>query len=556
MRASSSELFQEMKALTLRYGVDSCEHALKAVKSETSRRQLVKRDPRDTSTSSVVQISDVREAFGLVAACMLSGRIPKKLSLRVGDEDELRKGCRLWEQLESDHTYYIIRRDQPLESSNAFQQIQSRFDTLYIESEDMDVFCEICEYTKCIALFQKVVVENFLVFDAVEKLVVEDGVISSLKLDHCSFRGDGWAQFAKMLAVNRLQSLEIMRTDARSQSFPHALIHYLEFHTEKYADGSILRHLDLDDSLLYVDMTTFANLLDTIGDLPNLESFGICEPRDHNSLETMVGAIRNWKVPHFKLRQGMTGSSDMQPFFDHVGSSDHLKILSLCSHSYQGLDHIPEHWTRHLLDLALSTTSGLTDIDLDGCMISPESLSTLIPQDCDPSIAAQRRLRRFYLVPEETLRTLARKDEGEDVFEFWRALLRLLSKHLPYLYDIGLRIEEDWPDYNNVARSVQSEMMEFDLWKKIGVQMERNRVGMALLESEALRTVPGGMWPIVLHRAVTCELNPAELPWTGIYQLVRALVEDGHTPGWSKKETSPLIGRSKSRSKRPRTGAT
>ena len=44
-------------------------------------------------------------------------------------------------------------------------------------------------------------IENFLVFDALEKLVVEDGVISSLKVAFCSDFGDGWAEFAKVLAI-------------------------------------------------------------------------------------------------------------------------------------------------------------------------------------------------------------------------------------------------------------------------------------------------------------------------------------------------------------------
>ena len=146
-------------------------------------------------------------------------------------------------------------------------------------------------------------IENFLVFDALEKLVVEDGVISSLKVAFCSEFGDGWAEFAKVLAINRLQSLELMRTNSRSQSFAHALIHYLKFHTREYADGSILRHLALDDDLLYMDATTYANLLNTIGLLLYLVSFEICEPTDHSSLETLVGAISTWRVPNFKLRQ-------------------------------------------------------------------------------------------------------------------------------------------------------------------------------------------------------------------------------------------------------------
>jgi len=173
-------------------------------------------------------------------------------------------------------------------------------------------------------------------------------VISSLKVAFCSFFGDGWVGFAKMLAANRLQSLELMRTNARSHNFAHDLIHYVKFYTENYADGSILRHLDLGDAILYVDAKTYAKLLNTI------------ESRDRGSLETLVRAVGMWKVPHFKLRQGMTGSSNMQPFFDHDCHSDYLKILSICSPDNEGLEVLPDSWTRHLLDLALSTMGGLT----------------------------------------------------------------------------------------------------------------------------------------------------------------------------------------------------
>ena len=65
-------------------------------------------------------------------------------------------------------------------------------------------------------------------------------------------------------------------------------------------------------------------------------------------------------------------------------------------------------------------------------------MPSVAPQDCDPVIASKRLLRRFNLVPDETLDFLSSNDDGEFDLDFWRGLLRLLTKHLPYLYDNGL----------------------------------------------------------------------------------------------------------------------
>jgi hypothetical protein len=62
---------------------------------------------------------------------------------------------------------------------------------------------------------------------------------------------------------------------------------------------------------------------------------------------------------------------------------------------------------------------------------------------------------------------------------------------------------------------------------------------MALLQSEVLPTMLGCIWSRVLHRAVTCEENTTELPWTGLFEMVQAIVGVGYT-GWSEEASTHI----------------
>ena len=99
--------------------------------------------------------------------------------------------------------------------------------------------------------------------------------------------------------------------------------------------------------------------------------------------------------------------------------------------------------SRLLLDLALSTTSGLVEIELTGIMLYPRELSPLIPEDSDPAVACKRRLRRFCVVSTNytNIKCSTRYVSG---------LYRLVSKHLPYLYDVGI-----WGALNHLENRVR-----------------------------------------------------------------------------------------------------
>lgn len=78
----------------------------------------------------------------------------------------------------------------------------------------------------------------------------------------------------------------------------------MSWHVEEFAEESILRCLDLDNTLIDLDSNhnsdLFQEVLDVIGILPNLNSFGILLPSNHHLLQSLISAIENWEVRHFK----------------------------------------------------------------------------------------------------------------------------------------------------------------------------------------------------------------------------------------------------------------
>ena len=390
----------------------------------------------------------------------------------------------------------------------------------------------------------------------IKRLVVKDGVISSLKVQCDDVDEDDGMQFAKMLEVNRLQSME-MEAEADSPSFARALVVSLNRHVQTFANGSVLRDLDLNDTMKCLGSNRhsdlFRDLLNVVSSLPNLNSFGIQEPRDPRLLQILVGAIGHWRFRHFKLWRRPNAGLDLQPLFDSIRSSTHMKAFSMCIN--KEFDDLAEFVTPKLHGLALSPRSGLLDIDLSGygVYLHLYDHSTIVPDDDDRATASKRHLRRLFLLTRHKLMDLWGDIDRENVFEYLKLLFKLASKHCPYLYDDGLSLKDRADLENGIHKTRDSKLLR--VWNRVLAQMELNRVGMALLEPEVLPTVPGGLWATVLHHAISCEENPAHLPWTGIYTMVRALVEDGHT-GWrvSNGDTSSTT-RASSPRKRPRQGS-
>ena len=554
-----------MNALALRHGVDACETALNAVKFNASQQRvgIVKKvKPTTLSTLSIQDPCLWIDGSLLMRWCLATESLPEKFNLYVrGDpfgDDEYSKEYKLffgrWQELKKYSSF--IASLCPMSSSSGFQRVQSRLHTLHLDEVDEDTFEYIFEDKRVIALFEKVIIRGvFFDCDSIKKLVVDEGVISSLKIDIYELDDEESIQLADMLKVNRLETFDLHAIPT-SQSFAHALVYSLNQHVQTFADRSILRDLDLQDTFgglnPKVNNALFQDVLKVIGILPNLISFGIHEPSDPNLLQVLAGAIGNWKIRHFKLwrytRDGFLREQhyvNLSHLFNSIERSMHLKEFSICVH---GLEILEEVWTSHIFELALSTRSGLLEMELPGYTIHPLLVSTLVAGDCDRAIALKRHLRRFFVLWDNSLFSFENMDD-EDIFDYVRSLLWLVSNHLPYLYDVGTNLFGGVYLEDLIRVKQDSELLQ--IWKNLLAQLELNRVGMALLQSEVLPTVPGGLWSRVLHRAIVCEENEAQLPWTGIYTMVRALVEDGHI-GWGESRADATKDRSPSTKKRPR----
>ena len=524
-----------MNALILRYGMDKCEKVLKEIKLVgASHQQRVVNMRRDVPMIIDVQWPDMSETLSLLLQWCLTDTFPDKLSLRLSgaalcneDNDRVDRDqhCeKLWKELQK--YAVMIRNLQSVDPSSGSQRVQSRFHTLHLQNVFIGTFNLAFRDKELISLFEKVSISGDIKYsedlDVIVNLVVDEGMISSLNVEDINLDDVEGKKFAEMLGTNRLQSLEI-NAKVDSTSFAHALVESLNRHVQTFAEASILRDLDLDNSLGPVDRTAnsdlFKEVLNVIGILPNLNSFGIRVPSDCNSLQILVGAIAEWNVCHFKLWCGKSRGSDLKSLLDAVGNSKHLKVFSMSCHYKEVLSDL---WTRQLFDLALSTTSGLLEIHLPGFTVRSSEFSTLIPDDCDPAVACKRRLRRFGVVLCDFPRDRWTKLDYPVMFEYVLGLSRLLSKHLPFLHNVGLTIEDRTQLENRLRENPDLYAGLFQVWNEVWERMALNRVGMGLLQSD-LPTVPGGLWPIVLHHATAWEENPAL-----IYKMVRALVEQGH----------------------------
>ena len=541
MSTCSSELFLEMHALALRYGVDKCETALKDVKYAFTQQRVVTAK-RDLPKVICLQNPNMLSDGSLWMRWCLTDSLPEKFNLMVygdplGNGENTNEYNLFCGRLHEFRTFSsLIEHPQHVGPLSGCQRVQSRLHTLELFGVGKDTFNGIFEDKRFVVLFEKVLIQG-KVHDVsvIKRLVVEEGVISSLTVQSDDLDVKDGMQFATMLEGNRLQSLE-MEAEVDSPSFAHALVVSLNRHVEVFAYGSILRDLDLNDTMHCLDSNRhcdlFRDLLHVVGSLPTLKSFGIQEPRHPCLLQILVEAIGHWKIRHFKLWRWPSEGFDLQPLFHSISSSRHVKAFSICINDE--IDDLAEFLTPKLFDLALSPRSGLLEVDLSGYEVYLglyDDHSRIVPEDCDRATASQCHLRRLCMLSKDRL--FGVWGDRANVFEYLQLLFKLVSKHLPFLYDDGLT-PKDCADVENCLRKSRDSKL-LRLWNEVRAQMELNRVGMSLLRSEVLPTVPGGLWPEVLHHAISCEENPAHLPWTGIYTMVRVLVENGHI-GWSESK--------------------
>jgi hypothetical protein len=378
------------------------------------------------------------------------------------------------------------------------------------------------------------------ILDRIIDLVVIEGAISSLSVSKCLLRHHQALQLAGILETNRLESLELQslpvgRDD--SSFLGQALTDCLRYHDQMFAGESNLRILNLHDTLDGMDFANQSDLVYVIGILPRLDTFAITTRLTY-LIEMLAGSITNWKIGNFKLLCEFdidTMDTEFRPLFDAMARSRHIKAFSFGCMGADGF--LPSLVSKQLFDLALSPTSGLLDIDLYGDLIDFRQLSALVPQEVDPDIAARRQLRRFDFVQDQIEAMVVFDDyDNGALLANLKALLTLLSKQLPLLHSIGLTID-DW----TLCKQEFCDHPRFlEVWDQILVQIEKNHVGMALFQPAVLSSVPGGLWATVLNRAIAYDHDPEQLPWIGIYHMVRELLEGGYSRRSEVAKTNPV----------------
>jgi hypothetical protein len=563
------KLSKEVEALLLSYGITKWQEALAAKAAKAAERSSSSKVAAKTNIINVKEFDisqGIRYNLDKILTWETSGDC-SKMNIFVG---EYVVPAWFWLFIRVMENYYDsivgLRSQDP---SHESKRVESRLHTLFLCADNLEAVERVLKRKKFVGLFEKV---EFLgesdraridddALGRINNLIVKEGVISSLEVSDFCLWGDDIVQFGKILEANRLESIELTANGFLISPFAcplrvgHAFKSSLQRHIHQFGQGSSLRVLHIDRIPDKLDSRLLGDLFHVIGNLPNLESFGVTT-KNIGLLETLVDSIGNWKFRHFQLlwefrdeaspfdeeAMGYRDESededddfrsdfgardnsryfmgyeeaedvDFRPIFGAVASSRYLKAFTFgCAH---GEDHIQPSAAEHLFELALSSSSGLVEINLSG-NIHLEQLDSLIPENVDPRIAVRRQLRKFGFI-----RQLIENNDsdGEYLLPNLAALVRLTSDQLPYLHYIGAPLDARACLYFEDMLGENDE-----LCAQVTAQLEKNRVGMGLVQPHVISTVPRGLWSIVLHRAVASDNGFKTLPWTIIYHMVRTLV--------------------------------
>jgi hypothetical protein len=542
MMASSDDeqLFQEMKVLAHRYGAEKCQKALDAAK--LSRGPLVATSKKSTKPVTI-HLPNPESRDVLMRLFLFP--TDSKVNL-ICDMDCIYESLPIEPLLVIMEQYYesIVQQQQerPTGPSSKYQKVESRFHTLTLNA-GQEENKEILNRTKIFGLFETISVTRFPrdvdeppnvvtgFFDRLVDLVVKEGVISSLVVHLCHLDNDEALKLARLLKTNHLNSLMFSRwgisnaTIARVARVGRTLTQSLRSHVKKFGTTSMLKELYLYGLLEGLDVDGHRDLFHAIGTLLSLESFQITIAGCH-LVEALSSSIGTWKIRRFNLSCETWEDAtipDFRPLFEAIASSRYFKAFSFRCDTGR---YLTQSIAEQVFHLALSPLSGLLDIKIHGSLIDLRQLSILVPTEVDATVAARRQLRTFQFVAKNPLEN----DEYENqvIIASMQALQRLLSEQLPYLYSFGLNID------GLVCYLRDSYDCDISVFRNpILVQLEKNHVGMALFDANQVSssTVPAGLWPLMLHKAMTCDEDRTQIPWNGIYHMVQGIFQGGHT-GW------------------------
>jgi hypothetical protein len=178
--------------------------------------------------------------------------------------------------------------------------------------------------------------------------VVNEGIISALKVTKSCLRDKDFFQLGRMVEANFLESIEV---DFSSQVLAYILTSSFKVHTQVFAEKSAFRVLDLGNTLEGLDSDLRRDLFDVIGTLPHLDTFGI-STTEFSLLGMLAERIGTWKIRRFKLLAYFI-ETDFQSLFGAIATSRNLMVFSFGCIATDGT--FPLDAYRQLIDLAITS---------------------------------------------------------------------------------------------------------------------------------------------------------------------------------------------------------
>jgi hypothetical protein len=268
--SDENDLFEEMNALVRRYGVQKCQEALNAAASVKDGITKGNVHPKIHDIVDFVVYDTTEWPYFRVDAY--------EINLDFGEASEPKKAWFILDVLELYHDSL----------SHFSPEDRYVFGTLSLGTSPY-IVKHVLASSKVIKLFERVVVQggNFWVcpipensMAQVKDLVVDGGSITSLTVQNSPLGHEDVIQFAGMLEVNHLISLEVLQTIECTDNVDRcavtkSLTKSLQVHVQTFAEASKLQVLDLGRLVNCRDSGVQQELFNVITMLPWLGIFSI-----------------------------------------------------------------------------------------------------------------------------------------------------------------------------------------------------------------------------------------------------------------------------------------
>lgn len=545
--SDDKELYEEMKALALRYGTKKCQKILNVVKfspeivTKTTKKTHLELPPLEISVDNGGRTSLSMEKL---MELVIFGS-DRRLSFGPGvisPDSQLIDPFRFVKTMERLHDYFLVDLPTTQRGSDHQPKLSPVFHNLLLPPLSY-IVVPVLNSRKCMELFNGLVLEGILpwgnrgsisedIIVCMQKAMARSDLPRSLTIKNCDIDDTTMTELGQLIEANNYFEDIRLDVEMRDSACPRPF-GCLEGHVYHHENSSKLKSLCIENKA--VDNLTRAEtalLLAIIADVPNLENFSM-KTKNIWTFDELPGYIEKSQIQRLSLDwDGADNSAITRPrmlaVLNTIASSKTLRTISI------GIDDLVATGASYIdfFELALSPIHNIFDISIQENSETPlDDLVDLVPKLSPRLLPASRQLRRLGFIQSESHLSDFLCMVGDcqiSLLERLRALLAILVDGLPYLHSIGMTID-DWTLHRKIF---EGNTEASKLWDDILVQIEKNHVGMALLRPDILPTVPRGLWANVLANAIAYDEEPKELSWNGIHSMVRGLVLGGHT-GWT-----------------------